>query len=209
LYGAFVWARRALNSQKRRFPARAVNDSTHGFAAHATDVWFSFNGSGGVLLSVRPRSGPQPRATVQARPGRVRAEARVRWQDENVSFPMPYTPAEADRAPRLLLSAVAPRLLPRGPVLCGGLVMGGGAPLTLAVCFRCTAVVGTMMGYWGSVAKSETGAPAAAGWPPFTLASEGGNASSADGMVLRMDLGARLGAHAGYKAADCYFWQTH
>jgi hypothetical protein len=23
LYGAFVWARRALNSQKRRFPARA------------------------------------------------------------------------------------------------------------------------------------------------------------------------------------------
>jgi hypothetical protein len=24
LYGAFVWARRALNSQKRRFPARAV-----------------------------------------------------------------------------------------------------------------------------------------------------------------------------------------
>jgi hypothetical protein len=24
LYGAFVWARRALNHQKRRFPARAV-----------------------------------------------------------------------------------------------------------------------------------------------------------------------------------------
>jgi myosin heavy subunit len=24
LYGVFVWARRALNSQKRRFPARAV-----------------------------------------------------------------------------------------------------------------------------------------------------------------------------------------
>jgi hypothetical protein len=24
LYGAFVWARRALNSQKRRFPVRAV-----------------------------------------------------------------------------------------------------------------------------------------------------------------------------------------
>ena len=24
MYGAFVWARRALNSQKRRFPARAV-----------------------------------------------------------------------------------------------------------------------------------------------------------------------------------------
>jgi hypothetical protein len=27
-YGAFVWARRALNSQKRRFPARAVGDGT-------------------------------------------------------------------------------------------------------------------------------------------------------------------------------------
>ena len=27
LYGAFVWARRALNSQKRRFPARADPDS--------------------------------------------------------------------------------------------------------------------------------------------------------------------------------------
>jgi chromosome segregation ATPase len=26
LYGAFVWARRALNSQKRRFPARAVDE---------------------------------------------------------------------------------------------------------------------------------------------------------------------------------------
>ena len=27
LYGAFVWARRALNSRKRRFPARAVDAS--------------------------------------------------------------------------------------------------------------------------------------------------------------------------------------
>ena len=27
-YGTFVWARRALNSQKRRFPARAVGDGT-------------------------------------------------------------------------------------------------------------------------------------------------------------------------------------
>jgi hypothetical protein len=26
LYGGFVWARRALNSQKRRFPARAVGE---------------------------------------------------------------------------------------------------------------------------------------------------------------------------------------
>jgi hypothetical protein len=26
LYGAFVWARRALNSQKRRFPARGRQD---------------------------------------------------------------------------------------------------------------------------------------------------------------------------------------
>ena len=32
LYGAFVWARRALSSQKRRFPARA----DHGVAEDAT-----------------------------------------------------------------------------------------------------------------------------------------------------------------------------
>jgi hypothetical protein len=30
LYGAFVWARRALNRQKRRFPARAVPREFHG-----------------------------------------------------------------------------------------------------------------------------------------------------------------------------------
>ena len=29
-YGAFVWARRALNSQNRRFPARAVEDELTG-----------------------------------------------------------------------------------------------------------------------------------------------------------------------------------
>jgi hypothetical protein len=28
LYGAFVWARRALNDPKRRFPARAVGNAT-------------------------------------------------------------------------------------------------------------------------------------------------------------------------------------
>ena len=28
LYGAFVWARRTLNRQKRRFPARAVTDKS-------------------------------------------------------------------------------------------------------------------------------------------------------------------------------------
>jgi hypothetical protein len=28
LYGGFVWARRAVNSQKRRFPARAVSSAS-------------------------------------------------------------------------------------------------------------------------------------------------------------------------------------
>ena len=44
LYGAFVWARRALNGPKRRFPATAVADSVLIFtaaefkAAHGTSL---------------------------------------------------------------------------------------------------------------------------------------------------------------------------
>jgi hypothetical protein len=40
LYGVFVWARRALNSQKRRFPARAVADRLGGAKElRVRDVW--------------------------------------------------------------------------------------------------------------------------------------------------------------------------
>jgi hypothetical protein len=38
LYGAFVWARRALNSPKWRFPARAVVDIVFNFRTRYTDI---------------------------------------------------------------------------------------------------------------------------------------------------------------------------
>ena len=44
LYGAFVWARRALNSRKRRFPARAGGDCTDSDDSSCpTTEWCPFN----------------------------------------------------------------------------------------------------------------------------------------------------------------------
>jgi hypothetical protein len=52
LYGAFVWARRALNSQKRRFPARAVRLSLV-LGAGCTNVYTIF----GEPVHARPDGG--------------------------------------------------------------------------------------------------------------------------------------------------------
>jgi hypothetical protein len=50
LYGIFVWARRALNSQKRRFPARAVDSD----ALEIKPQHHPFYESGKVLNRARP-----------------------------------------------------------------------------------------------------------------------------------------------------------
>jgi hypothetical protein len=53
LYGAFVWARRALNSQKRRFPARTVTAVAEGMYANYVPQ-LELEGCGGTYMLRSP-----------------------------------------------------------------------------------------------------------------------------------------------------------
>jgi hypothetical protein len=56
LYGAFVWARRALNGRKRRFPARAVCIVSNIIVAHMTRWQLVMEDAGVIWLG---RGAPQ------------------------------------------------------------------------------------------------------------------------------------------------------
>lgn len=112
-----------------------LTGSDAGWGAHGTDVGFTFNDTGGVLLG-----------------------------DENISYPNPFSAAEQ-------------------------------------------VLANDMMGFWGSIAT--VGIPLGRSeWPEYVSAGSTGE-SVAEEVVMRLDLGDKLKSMQGYKADDCYFWQTH
>lgn len=114
----------------------SLTGSNAGWGAHGTDVGFTFNDTGGVLLG-----------------------------DENISFPSPFSAAEQ-------------------------------------------VLVQDVMGYWGSIAAA--GVPQGRSvWPEYVAAAAAAGEVAAERAVMRLDLGDKLGPVPGYKADDCYFWQTH
>lgn len=68
-------------------------------------------------------------------------------------------------------------------------------------------LVNDMMEFWGSIATA--GFPQGRiEWPEYVVAGAVGEQVAKE-VVMRLDLGDRLQSITGYKADDCYFWQTH
>ena len=90
----------------------------------------------------------------------------------------------------------------------GGVLLGDeniSFPIPFSVAER--VLVQDMMNYWGSLATD--GSPQGrVPWPEF-IPANGAGVKVAEEAVMRLDLGDKIGPMPGYKADDCYFWQTH